>query len=190
MPLPAPAERKPLHRRTISFEGFVRGDGMWEIEGRLVDRRAYDSLNHRDVPKPAGAPVHDMSVRLTLDDERRVVDAVACMDTVPYGSCHEVPDIVRALIGAQIGPGWKQAVHERMPMREGCTHLAELTVTLATAVYQLQAFGKHPEGTNPWPAMRGLAEPGHFMGKCHTWQRDSEATRELFPLLYQPTPPR
>ena len=38
--LPAPVPRRPVHTRRISFEGFLRDDGLWDIDCQLSDTKA------------------------------------------------------------------------------------------------------------------------------------------------------
>jgi hypothetical protein len=189
MPLPTPDARRHLHSRVISFEGFVRDDGLWDMEGRLVDRKSHDYHDHLGNCRHAGEPIHDMSVRLTLTDQRVVTAACASLDVVPYTSCTEVQQGVQALVGARIGEGWKQTVRERLPLVLSCTHLSELLVTMATAVYQTQSMGKDPEHNNPWAAMRELTVAPHFVDKCRSWRLDGEVAQSVFPLLYRAPPP-
>jgi len=188
MPLPIPEARRPLHSRSISFEGFVRADGLWDMEGRLTDRKAHDYHDHLGNCRQAGEPIHDMWVRLTLTDQRVVTAACASLEVVPYSSCLDVQQGVQALVGARIGEGWKQTVRERLPLLLSCTHLSELLVTMATAVYQTQSMGKDPEHTNPWPALSELTVAPHFVDKCHSWRLDGEVAQTVFPLLHRPRP--
>lgn len=187
MPLPTPDSRRHLHSRSISFEGFVRADGLWDMEGRLVDRKSHDYLNHLGECRPAGAPIHDISVRLTLTDQRVVTAASASLEVVPYASCTDVQQGVQALVGARIGEGWKKTVRERLPLALSCTHLSELLVAMATAVYQTQSMGRHPEHDNPWTALRELTVAPHFVDKCYSWRLHGEVAKSVFPLLYRPT---
>src|SRR5690606_12405498 len=41
MPLSPPVEREPIHIRTVTCRGYRRSDGLWDIEGHLVDTKAY-----------------------------------------------------------------------------------------------------------------------------------------------------
>ena len=41
MPLPPAAPRKAVHTRSIDCRGYEREDGLWDIEGRLVDTKAF-----------------------------------------------------------------------------------------------------------------------------------------------------
>ena len=68
MPLSAPADRKHVHTRSIEAKGFQREDGMWDVEANLRDVKTYEISNDwRGALKP-GDPIHDMWVRLTVDN--------------------------------------------------------------------------------------------------------------------------
>lgn len=41
-PSPASSARERRHTRSIAFEGFKRADGLWDIEGHLVDVKDHD----------------------------------------------------------------------------------------------------------------------------------------------------
>ncbi|MGH7035691.1 MAG: DUF2889 domain-containing protein, partial [Stellaceae bacterium] len=48
MPLSAAAPREPIHTRQIECRGFRRADGLWDIEGHLIDTKSYAFQNeHR-----------------------------------------------------------------------------------------------------------------------------------------------
>ena len=69
MPLPEPTSaREPLHRRAIEIRGYKRADGMYDVEAHLVDTKPYDFKLAAGV-RPAGEPVHDMWLRITVDRE-------------------------------------------------------------------------------------------------------------------------
>ena len=42
MPLSTPHSRQSIHTRTITINGYHRDDGLWDIEGRLIDIKGYD----------------------------------------------------------------------------------------------------------------------------------------------------
>ena len=97
------AKREPLHRRTIEIVGYKREDGLYDIEGRLLDRKdvAFPVGGRRLAP---GEAVHDMWLRITVDREMRIVDAAASSDAMPYiGQCDRIAPDYRKLIGLAIG---------------------------------------------------------------------------------------
>ncbi|MDO8771952.1 MAG: DUF2889 domain-containing protein [Burkholderiaceae bacterium] len=181
MPLPEAAPRKLLHLRTLEFYGFARVDGFWDIEGRLTDRKPFGHLNYRNEPLSGGAPVHDMSVRLTLNDELQLVAIEAATDASPFGGCHQVIPALQSLKGARLDVGWRQALKTRLPPSASCTHLSELLQATATVAFQTLGFGRTPEGTNPLLAMGSGETPPFFVDKCHSWLADGEVIHEVFP---------
>ncbi|MGZ5103546.1 MAG: DUF2889 domain-containing protein, partial [Usitatibacter sp.] len=83
-------EREPLHRRTIEIHGYKRADGLYDIEGRLVDTKPYDFKLAAGVRR-ANEPIHDMWLRITVDRTLTIVDAAAAMDAMPYVSmCDDI----------------------------------------------------------------------------------------------------
>ena len=85
--LPPTVGRQPLHRRSIEIDGYQREDGLYDIEGHLVDTKARDFKLAAGV-RAAGEPIHGMWLRITTDRTLTIVDAHAAMDAVPYaGHC-------------------------------------------------------------------------------------------------------
>ena len=83
-------KRKKIHNRTVHCEGFLREDGLWDIEGHLRDTKTYSfESDHRGEVK-AGTAIHDMTIRLTLDDNLNIIDVVTIMDSHPYSICPEI----------------------------------------------------------------------------------------------------
>ena len=60
--------RTPIHTRSIECRSFSRPDGLWDIEGHLKDTKTYNFKTDYRGDMSAGMAVHDMSIRLTLDD--------------------------------------------------------------------------------------------------------------------------
>ena len=81
MPLSAPTQRKLTHTRVVTCLGFERHDKLWDIEGRIVDTKPYAFSNKdRGGEIKADEPLHDMSIRLTIDTDLKVHDAEAVID--------------------------------------------------------------------------------------------------------------
>ena len=55
-----------LHRAQVTYEGFARDDGLFDIEAHLVDAKDHDYELLTGV-RPAREAVHDMWVRVTID---------------------------------------------------------------------------------------------------------------------------
>ena len=77
MPLANAASRKLIHTRDIHCNGYERDDGLWDIEGQITDTKSYSFDNQEQGRVGAGTPVHNMLVRLTVDDDLIIQKAEA-----------------------------------------------------------------------------------------------------------------
>ncbi len=136
MPLPPPAPRQPLHSRVIEMRGYLRDDGLIDIDGHLVDHKAVDTQVDAGPLVQVGQPLHEMWIRLTVDLDLYVRDAVASTEAAPYGDCRSAPPSVAQVVGLNIGAGWVRAIKERLGGTRSCTHLTEMLVPMGTAAFQ------------------------------------------------------
>jgi hypothetical protein len=190
MPLSTPPSREFLTRRTISCEGFERPDGLMDIDGHLKDVRGFDMDN--DWRKlPAGQPVHEMWVRLTLDDQL-VIRAVECaMDAAPYGICREVVPNLQRLTGVRISGGFKKEMRARVGNTEGCTHIVALLDCMSTVAVQALAATRRNEDRETILGTfttRPGERPG-LIGSCRSYAADSPVVEKYWPMYYQPRKP-
>lgn len=139
MPLPPASLRSSVHSRVVECRGYRRDDGLWDIEGHLIDRKASNFTVPQGQPVPAGEPIHEMWVRLTVDDDLVVHDILAVTDHAPYPVCPSAAGALSTLRGLRIATGWTAEVRSRLGGRAGCTHLAELLGPVATTAYQTLA---------------------------------------------------
>ncbi|MEO8297334.1 MAG: DUF2889 domain-containing protein [Burkholderiales bacterium] len=163
--VPAPAGRRSVHLRRIICEGFLRDDGLYDIEGTLIDTKPDDAqLPHRIAP--ANQPIHRMMVRLTIDTGMVIRDAQAFSLDAPYPDCYAAPAPYREVIGLRIGPGFTQTIKRLFRGERGCAHLTELLPPMATTAYQT-LWEKKGDETSP-------------IGTCHGLRVDGEVVRLYF----------
>jgi hypothetical protein len=140
MTLSAPVARRPIHSRQVHCLGFRRDDGLWDIEGHLLDTKSYDFANRdRGGMIAAGAAIHEMAIRVTIDDAFIIRKVEAITLNAPFGVCGEVAPAFAALEGLSMGTGFLRQVRERFSGTAGCTHLIELMAPIATTAYQTLA---------------------------------------------------
>lgn len=185
MPLPPPAPRKLLHTRTIVCEGYQRADGQWDVDGRLTDIKAEPLTSGFDRPDgiPAGEPVHDMLLRITVNDGLTITDSVAAMDYHPWRICPAVTASFSKLIGLSLKAGFTKKVRELFGGINGCTHLTSLTGPAATTALQtmIRARLKKLEEARAGNALR---KPPPVLNTCHTWARTSPVVKRELPEFY------
>ncbi len=180
MPLsPTSAEREHLHTRSIDFQGYRRADGLFDIEGHLTDVKTYGFANEHRGEIKAGEALHDMWLRVTLDEDLIVRDIEAVTDNGPYGLCPAVTPKFKRMIGQRVAAGWRRAVRENVGGVEGCTHLAEMLVAMGTVAFQT---------LYPFLAKRSREKPRAgrppLLNTCHIFSSEGEVARTQWPEFY------
>ncbi|MDC0476789.1 DUF2889 domain-containing protein [Alphaproteobacteria bacterium] len=143
--------REAVHKRQVNCNGFVRDDGLYDIEAELTDHKTYDfPSDFRGIVTPDLA-VHHMVLRITIDRDRVIQHAEAITITGPYAICPTANAVFDNLVGLQIGPGWRRKVQAAIGGWHGCTHITELLSPVATIAYQTlfgeEARQKRQSGT-------------------------------------------
>ncbi|MDX1737794.1 MAG: DUF2889 domain-containing protein [Alphaproteobacteria bacterium] len=192
MPLPEPtAKRHPIHTRKITVNGYIREDGLWDIEGHMSDEKTYDfSTVHRGEIK-IGEHLHGMFLRLTVDDKLNIFDVAASTDYSPYNICPRVSESYKKLVGHQIKPGFTSISRDLFKGVKGCTHLTELLGPIATTAFQTvfasnrkakEIIGKPlPEPDPNAPVKR----PPH-LNTCHALSTKGPVVEELYSPFFKP----
>jgi hypothetical protein len=179
MPLSPAAPRKRLHARDIRYEGFLRDDGLIDIEGRLVDRKDHDMTLLSGVRRQGDA-VHDMWVRVTIDREMNVQAIEAATDAAPYpGGCETIAPAYAKLAGRNLMHGFRRALSEAMGNVNGCTHLTEMIGGIPTAAVQL------------FSSLKAREDEGHRkpfqLDRCHALETTGAVVRRYYPKWYRGT---
>ena len=180
--------RRHVHTRSIRIDAYAREDGLWDLEAELTDTKSRDFPLATGV-RPAGDPVHAMLLRVTIDTQLNIVDAVAESRWVPYpGHCDTIGPDYRKLIGLNLLQDFRRHVQGRLGGVHGCTHLTELATVLPTAAVQAFAgevfktrdaahSGHHQEEKMPWQ-----------LDRCHALRTDGPAVAQFYPRWYQSKP--
>jgi hypothetical protein len=198
MPLSTPVEREPMHRRAITLNGYQRADGLLDVEAHLVDTKPYAFGNvDRGTVQP-GEPLHEMWVRMTVNDDLEIVGCDAVTEYGPFLSCHGGAASMSDLVGLKIKAGFLKAANARLGGVHGCTHLREMLQQMATVALQTM-----------WPvrtrreadALRAAREAGQLaegeasnedgsarlLNTCHAYASDGAVVQRRWPHLYTGT---
>lgn len=176
--------RKLSHSRKIECRGFERSDGLWDIEATLRDEKGF-FIDTNDRKIPAGEPVHNMTLRLTLDKDFWVHACEVTMGATPYSVCPKIAASYRQLVGLQIGAGWTRKIRELFSGRKGCTHLMELLTPIATVAFQTIVDAYYRKG----PLSDGEQVFRHMVNGCHALADDGEVVAGIWPKLAAPGQP-
>lgn len=186
MPLPRASARKLVHTRVIDCRGYEREDGLFDIEGRLTDTKAFHWIRRESkVGLPAGEPVHDMWIRITVDLDMKIRDAIAVTDASPYRTCGNITPNFSVLKGVTIQRGWTKDLRSKIGGSAGCTHLWELLGRVATVALQSTVTARDTQKP------LGPGQVPYQFNSCHMYTADSLATLERWPHMYKgPAPGR
>jgi hypothetical protein len=159
------------------MKAFARADGLFDVEAHLVDRRPFPFARVQDpVPIPAGSPLHDLWIRLTIDCDFAIREVEVASDITPFSLCKEAEATLGVLVGERIAAGWTMRVKALLRGKASCTHLAEMLIPLATTALQ---------------GVRGLRRRGLMrvdpattlpsFDRCYAYARDRAVVRMYWP---------
>lgn len=184
MPLSPAVSRETIHTRHVECRGYLRADGLWDIEGHLTDVKSYAFANDFRGTVPPGTPVHEMWVRVTVDNELLIRDIEAVTDYSPFPLCPNAAPNFARLKGLKMSAGFLSQVRKLLGGTEGCTHLVELMGPIATTAFQSifpyrerlrEAAGKAPSEPRHKP---------HLLDTCLAFASDGEVVKQLWPKFY------
>lgn len=184
-PSDADVTKEELHFRRIDMRGFRRSDGLYEVEGRVTDRKPHEFVavvgGRRVAAREA---IHDMGVRLVFDDQMLVHGVQTFTDAAPYAECPAGGRALESLKGLRMTSGWSKAVRSRVGGARSCTHLMELLIPLATVAFQSLSFLRM---SRPEP-LDATGRPTKI-DSCYAYGAQREVVLRRWPEFHRPTPP-
>jgi hypothetical protein len=185
MPLSPSITRRALkHTRAISIEAFARDDGLWDLDAQITDIKTRDN-NLASGVRLSGSPIHDLSLRITIDTHMTIIDAEAVSDAVPYpGFCNTIGPDYKKLIGLNLLRQFRFGVNERLSGIKGCTHITELAQLLPTAA--IQAFAGDVIDTRDGADDSNSTEKPFQLDRCHALRVDGLAVAQYYPRWAKP----
>lgn len=184
LPLPSPQTRTHLHTRNVTFRGYQRDDGLWDIEAEMSDTKTYAlNTSEKDTLQP-GTPIHDMAIRVTVDDTMTIREIATSMASTPFPECPQAQDPMQQMVGFTLGPGWRQAIEKTIGSVKGCTHLRELLFNMATAAYQTIPTYRAHQRKLSGISVPATGQPPYHLGKCMSWDFNGPVVQRNHPEFF------
>lgn len=178
----ATVPRVEQHHRQIDLRFYHREDGLYEVEGRLIDRKAVAFRRQlSDVDAPPGEALHDITVTLVFDSAMQVHDARARMQATPFDICSGAQATLTPLVGLKMTGGWNKNVRALLKGVRSCTHIVELLGPLATTAYQGLAPLRLAQINQPENAAQRLAK----VDSCYAYAGERSVVARLWPELHR-----
>ncbi len=197
MPLSPPPARELLHLRDIALRGYLRDDGLYDIEAHLTDTKTQGFTSEERGYVAEGEPLHGMWMRLTVDGDLTIVACEADTEFSPYPQiCPQAAGNFSRLAGLSIKRGFIKEAMARVGGTEGCTHLRELLQQMATVAFQTlysvlmrrereraEAAGEAAKTPEEQAAARHGGRPA-LLDSCLAWGSASPVIKRRWPHLY------
>jgi hypothetical protein len=180
-PYAAAAPRTHVHTRSVEYRGYRRDDGLWDIEAELTDTKTYTHATPDRGVMHAGAPVHGMAIRVTVDDAMKITDIAVRMPAAPFPECQQAKPPMSRLIGCTLGSGWRRTIEHALGGIQGCAHLRELLFNMATAAYQTIPHYRHHLRRLAGLPEPVLKRPPPHLGQCLAWDFDGPVVKRHRP---------
>ena len=183
--LSKPVKRDLSHNRTIKGKGYKREDGLWDIEVFLVDSKTYSYENMHRGYISAGEPLHDMAVRLTIDDRKKIIEIEAVIGSSPYNVCPQAVKNCQKLKGEFIESGFNRMVIKTLGADRGCRHISDLLAHAATIAYQTLWKEKAAKikGKNKISLEEAKSIGKKFENSCYAFKKDGEVYNQYKEIL-------
>lgn len=185
----AAAPRTHVHTRKAEYRGYRRDDGLWDIEAELTDTKTYVLPRHDSRALQPGEPMHNMVIRLTVDDAMKISDVAVRMAAAPFPECQQAKPPMARLIGCTLGRGWRKAIEHALGGTQGCAHLRELLFNMATVGYQTIPHYRHHLRRLAGLPDPVLKRPPPHLGQCLAWDFDGPVVKRYRPQFAGWKPP-
>jgi hypothetical protein len=169
-----------MHTRRVTYRGFLREDGLWDIEGEMLDTKPHAFEIEGEGEWAPDEPIHHMLLRVTVDDGMVVREIAVAMDAFPHDPCPQAQAPMQRLVGAVLGRGWRTTIERHLGGVQGCTHLRELLFNLATAAFQTRSASFAPTADG---------RPPMHLGQCLAWDFNGPVVEKVYPMFFRWQPP-
>jgi len=169
---------KKLHTRKIEVTTCEYDGQRIIIEGFLKDDRFQESHGITGETFPSGV-IHHMAIRLLVNCSNLLIEDIDVdLISVPGEVCRETIDCLASIKGLTITKGFTAKVKKLAGGSKGCTHLVELILAMAPAVFQ--GFTAHqsqkPTAFNSDQAKKIIQ---YLTNTCHAWREDGPFVKEV-----------
>jgi hypothetical protein len=182
LPPPPTAARRLVHTREIVCHGYLRDDGLVDVESSMRDISTGGSKLFFK-PLGPGEDLHRMRIVLTVDAALVLRAIQVRTEAAPTPWCAEGNAVYDSLVGLKIGPGFTSKVRALVGGVRGCTHLTELMGPAATTAMQTMfALGRERDGLRATHARPGPLPRPALADTCQAYRSDGQALQAIWPL--------
>ena len=160
-----------LHTRNIEVTIYDYDGQRIIVEGSLKDERfqKIHTVTGDTIPKGV---IHNMSIRLLVNCSNLLIEDVDVdLISVPREVCRETIECLAPIKGLTVTKGFTLKVKKLAGGSKGCTHLMELLMAMAPAVFQgFAAYQSQKSSGFDQDHAKMIAK--YLINTCHAWRED------------------
>jgi DUF2889 family protein len=168
-------KKSRMHKRDILISTFSTGDKNIIVEGQLIDNKLIDTY-HYSGDNRSPDTIHHLIIRLLINPKLTILEVETEMPRTPHEECLETQDSLQILKGMKIARGFTMKIKELFSNGKGCSHLAELIISMAPAVVQgfWTSFSSQPLPKDTVDSMKLLLN-----NTCWAWRSNGPLMKRL-----------
>jgi hypothetical protein len=162
---------KKLHTRKIEVTTYNYDGLRIIVEGVLKDERFQEAYTITGQTLPAGV-IHHMGIRLLINCSNLLIEDVDVdLISMPREVCRETSASLAPIKGLIVTKGFTLKVKKLAGGSKGCTHLVELLLAMAPAIFQgfVAYREQRPSGFDPDQVKKVLQS---LANTCRGWHED------------------
>jgi len=169
---------KKLHTRNIEITTYDYDGQRIIVEGFLKDDRFQKSQGITGETFPSGI-IHHMAIRLLVNCSNLIIEDIDVdLISVPREVCRETIDCLSLIKGLTITKGFTAKVKKLAGGNKGCSHLVELILAMAPAVFQ--GFAAHQsQKPTAFDSVQAKKIIQYLTNTCHAWREDGPFFEEV-----------
>ena len=162
---------KKLHTRNIEVTTYDYDGQRIIVEGFLKDDFPQESHMITGETFPSGV-IHHMAIRLLINCSNLLIEDVDVdLISVPREVCRETINCLAPIKGLTITKGFTSKVKKMAGGNKGCSHLVELLLSMAPAVFQ--GFGAHQsQKPSAFDSDQAKMIFQFIVNTCRVWHED------------------
>ena len=170
-------KKELLHSRHIEVNCFETDEESLLVEGWLSDERMVACMLYATGQPREPGVYHHMTARMRVSmPDLFILSLEAQMPVVPLDLCREIRSSVEKLIGLQLRPGFTDTVRALLGYTEGCVHLMNLVLAMASAAVQgtgtFYSRKREEDGRVQVPVRPEDLDRTVLVNSCWLWRED------------------
>ena len=168
-------KKELIHGRNIQVTCFETDENFLIVEGSLQDERFFPCRILSTGETRGPGVFHHMTAVMEISlPDLTILSVTAEMPVIPTPMCGQIVDSVQKVVGLQIKHGFTDTVRLLIGYTEGCVHLMNLILAMASAAIQGAGayYTRMREASLPPGPDTATMDRSVLVNTCWLWRED------------------